>query len=72
MVAAPKKAVKKAAAPKKAAVPKLDTANPNDPVVVNNISERLINTTYGSILPGESGKATPAECRQLNKYLEKA
>ena len=38
---------------------------------VRNKSEKLINTSKGSIPPGETGMASTAECRQLSKWLEK-
>lgn len=59
------------AAPKKAA----DSAGPVDQnaiVDVRNKSDGLINTKSGSIEAGEKGKATIAELRSLNKFLEKA
>lgn len=63
-----KKKATKAAAPKKAVA---SVVAQKDVVDVKNISTRLINTSKGTILPGESGKATIAECRTYNKWLEK-
>ena len=59
------------AAPKKAAVVKASKRKGGG-VAVNNTSTRIINTSKGSIAPGESGYATEQECRSLQKWLEKA
>jgi hypothetical protein len=56
------------AAPKKAAA----TADQNKIVKVKNTSGGNINTSQGVIEPGKEGKATIAELRSYNKYLEKA
>lgn len=56
-----------AVASKEAAAP---AVNQNDVVNVTNISDRVINTSKGSIGPGEHGKATVAEARSLNKFLK--
>lgn len=39
-------------------------------VEVKNISDRLINTSIGSIKPGEKGRATIAETHSYSKFLE--
>jgi hypothetical protein len=58
------------AAPKKAAVVKKKAKKGNG-VAVKNISNRIINTSKGSIKPQLEGFATEAECVQLNKFLER-
>ncbi len=55
------------AASKEAATP----ATQNTIVDVRNKSEGLVNTTSGPIKAGENGKATIAELRSLNHFLEK-
>ncbi len=65
MVSSKKKS--EVAAPKKAAAP----AAVGDVVEVKNISGGIINTSKGQIESGETGKATIAELRSLNKFLEK-
>jgi hypothetical protein len=71
MEKAPKKAAKKAVAPEGATVDFKATVPESLYVAVKNISNRLINTSKGSINPGETGEASVAEARQLNKYIEK-
>ena len=39
-------------------------------VAVKNISDRLINTSIGSIEPGKEGRATVAETHSYSKFLE--
>jgi hypothetical protein len=63
-----------AAAPEKAAVVKKvkapKTAKRVKGVAVKNISDRIINTSIGSIQPGEEGRASVAETHSYSKYLE--
>jgi len=42
-----------------------------DVVPVKNVSNRVINTSKGHILPGKVGEATIAELRQLSKFLKR-
>lgn len=70
MEQAPKKAAKKAAAPKKAAVDFKATVPVPLYIAVKNISNRLVNTSRGPIEPGETGEASVAESKQLDKYIE--
>ena len=72
MVETVKKAVKKAAAPQKAAVIPKTAIGPTDIVAVKNIAPKAINTSVGCIQPGETGKATNAELIRWGKFLEKA
>lgn len=51
-------------------VVKKKTAKRVKGVEVKNISNRLINTSIGSIKPGEKGRATVAETHSYSKYLE--
>jgi len=63
-----------AAAPEKAAVvikKKSAKKKKGGDVSVRNISDRLVNTSKGSIPPDECGFATEQECRSLGKFLEK-
>ena len=39
-------------------------------VAVKNISDRVINTSIGSIPPGEEGRASVAETHSYSRYLE--
>jgi hypothetical protein len=39
-------------------------------VKVKNISDRIINTSIGSIPPGEEGRASIAETHSYSKFLE--
>ena len=67
MVATVKKAVKETAAPKKAAE---SPAKVSSHVKVKNISDQVINTSKGSIGPGEEGEASHAEVKQLDKFIK--
>ena len=61
------------AAPKKAAVVKKKAAKKkvDKGVAVKNISNRIVNTSKGSIAVGEDGYCSEAEARQFNKFLER-
>lgn len=41
-------------------------------VKVKNISNKIINTSFGSIEPDKVGEATLVEARQLHKFLKTA
>ena len=69
MVETVKKAVKKAAAPKGAAV--IKKTAPSDFVSVKNVSDKTIQTCKGPIKPDETGEASQAEARQFGKFLER-
>lgn len=46
------------------------TARRVEGVKVKNISDRIINTSIGSIKPGEEGRASLAETHSYSKFLE--
>lgn len=54
----------------KPAVVKKKTAKRVPGVAVKNISDRLINTSMGSIPPGKTGRASVAETHSYSRYLE--
>lgn len=56
------------AAPKKAAASKTDSVH--DVLKVKNKSDKIINTSKGTIPPGEKGQATRAECHTYSAYLD--
>ena len=51
-------------------VVKKKTAKRVKGVEVKNISDRVINTSLGSIPPGEKGRASVAETHSYSKFLD--